>query len=80
MALVWIFLVDSRLAAKTPDFRRLDFLGFPWILLSETSVFNWLSRIFVENIFASLFPVENPLNGSLRSRPWGSARLFMGRA
>ena len=30
------------------------------ILSSESRLFNELRRIFVENIFASLFPVENP--------------------
>jgi hypothetical protein len=41
----------------------LDFLGFPWILSSEMSLFNGLRGIFAENIFSALSTVENPGRG-----------------
>ena len=40
-------------------FRVFDFLGFPWILLSETRLINGLRAIFREKFFVALFPVVN---------------------
>jgi hypothetical protein len=40
----------------------LDFLGFPWILSSESSLFNRLHGIFCEKIFRSLFPLRGRLS------------------
>jgi hypothetical protein len=39
-------------------FGVLDFLGFPWILSSESSFFNGLHRIFVGNVFLAVFPLK----------------------
>jgi hypothetical protein len=38
----------------------LDFLGFPWILSSESRLINGLRGIFGGNIFTPLSPWENP--------------------
>jgi hypothetical protein len=37
---------------RKPPFMGLDFLGFPWILSSESSLINWLHAIFAELKFA----------------------------
>jgi hypothetical protein len=43
----------------------LEKLGFPWILSSESSNFNWLQDIFAENIFR----VASPLMAHHGERP-----------
>ena len=45
----WLFRRQS------PRFRALDFLGFPWILSSEMSLFNGLRWIFEINFFMARF-------------------------
>jgi hypothetical protein len=42
---------------KNPRFKVLDFLGFPWILSSESSLIKGLRWIFAEKFFAALFPL-----------------------
>ena len=37
-------------------FGVLDFLGFPWILSSESSLFNGLCGIFAGKFFLAVFP------------------------
>jgi hypothetical protein len=37
-------------------FGVLDFLGFPWILSSESSLFNGLYGIFAGTFFLAVFP------------------------
>jgi hypothetical protein len=44
----WSVVVSPR---KSPR-RGLDFLGFPWILSSESILFNGLRGFFVERIFS----------------------------
>ncbi len=55
-SIIWIVLAPSRLAAKTPVEEGLDFLGFPWILSSESRDINQLHAISARNFFASLSP------------------------
>jgi hypothetical protein len=57
------FLGGWRFRYENPRFRGLDFLGFPWILSSETSLFNGLRWNFVDNIFAARFSCRDPGNG-----------------
>jgi hypothetical protein len=40
---------------ENPRFEVLDFLGFPWILSSETRLTNGLRGIFLEKFFPRLF-------------------------
>ena len=39
-------------------FWLLDFLGFSWILSSETSLINGLRGIFARKFFLAVFPTE----------------------
>src|ERR1700722_17586281 len=58
---IWIFFVPGRFSTKTPLYGcwiSLDFLGFPWILSSELSLFNGLRGINAQKFFASLFRVK----------------------
>jgi hypothetical protein len=49
----------------------LDFLGFPWILSSESSLFNGLRGLKRGKFFLALFPgVERRDNG--RQRSWSA--------
>jgi hypothetical protein len=41
---------------ENPRFEVLDFLGFPWILSSETRLINELHGIFPEKFFLALSP------------------------
>jgi hypothetical protein len=43
---------------ENPRLRGLEKLGFPWILSSETRLFNGLRRIFAEQNFSRPFAVE----------------------
>jgi hypothetical protein len=45
-----------RFRFENPSFQVLDFLGFPWILSSESSLINGLRWIFAEKFFAALSP------------------------
>src|ERR1700677_1372160 len=78
---IWVFLAPGRFAAKTPDHEgwySLDFLGF---LSSESRLFNGLRSQKREKVYRTLFLWRSQRrNGSPRSRPCGSAGLFMGRA
>ena len=47
----WLVAVSLR----KPRSRGLDFLGFPWILSSETRLFSGLRRIFGGRKFLALF-------------------------
>ena len=47
---------SSLFRLENPRFRGLDFLGFPWILSSETRLINGLHGINRENFFVALFP------------------------
>jgi hypothetical protein len=49
----------------------LDFLGFPWILSSETSLINGLHAIFVREFFSTLPGWLNRQNWRRRSTPCG---------
>jgi hypothetical protein len=42
---------------ENPRFRVLDFLGFPWILSSESIHINGLRWIFAEKFFLGVFPL-----------------------
>jgi hypothetical protein len=64
---------------KNPGFRRLDFLGFPWILSSEMSLFNGL-RAAPEAFLFSLAPPfrnESLPSGSLSETDGAAADLRM---
>jgi hypothetical protein len=45
---------------ENPSFWGLEKLGFPWILSSESSLFNGLRWIFREQNFSRLFALEGP--------------------
>jgi hypothetical protein len=64
------FLGPDLLGRENPRFWRLEKLGFPWILSSESSVFNELQGIFTRKNFALPFT------------PWGGcaprAAAFLG--
>ncbi len=72
------------LSVWNPSIGELEKLGFPWILSSETSLFNGLRWIFVGTNFARPFPQRQPeksAGGCLcASRSWdcGRAELSMG--
>src|SRR4029077_7334414 len=75
LSLPWPFRYEA------PRSRGLDFLGFPWILSSESRLFNGLHGIERGKFFLAVLPWHSQRrNGSLRSRPCGSAGLLMGRA
>jgi hypothetical protein len=63
---VWVFLARGHFAAKTLFMRvgfpwiSLDFLGFPWILSSESRLINGLRGIFRGRFFLSLSWREKP--------------------
>jgi hypothetical protein len=42
---------------RNPRFELLDLFGFPWILSSESRLFNGLREINAEKFFAPLFPL-----------------------
>jgi hypothetical protein len=51
---VWVFLGRPHLGAETPVYEgwiSLDFLGFPWILSSESRLINGLRGIFRGSFF-----------------------------
>jgi hypothetical protein len=50
------FLGSGRSTREDPHSWLLDSLGFPWILSSESRVFNGLRRIFQEEFFSTLSP------------------------
>jgi hypothetical protein len=49
------FLGPWRFGCENPHFRVLDFLGFPWILSSESRLINGLRGIFAEKFFLGAF-------------------------
>jgi hypothetical protein len=49
------FLGSWRFGCENPRFRVLDFLGFPWILSSESRLINGLRWIFAEKFFLGAF-------------------------
>ena len=51
------FLGPSLFRLENPRFRGLDFLGFPWILSSETRLINGLRGILVEKFFLVFLPL-----------------------
>jgi hypothetical protein len=57
------FLGSSRLGCQNLSSYVLDFLGFPWILSSESSLFNGLYGINAEIIFLGLLPLAAPDRG-----------------
>ena len=52
------FLGASRFGRENPHKSLLDFLGFPWILSSESRLINGLHAIFAERIFPRAFPLS----------------------
>jgi hypothetical protein len=50
------FLGWSPFRRESPVSDVLDFLGFPWILSSESRLFNGLRAIFAEAIFSRASP------------------------
>jgi hypothetical protein len=58
------FLGASPFRRENPDYRLLDFLGFPWNLSSETRLINGLRGYNRKNIFAGLFPVASAQPGA----------------
>jgi hypothetical protein len=57
------FLGSSPFRYESPQLWGLDFLGFPWILSSESRLIKGLRRIFHGNIFLSLFPYHEERDG-----------------
>jgi hypothetical protein len=58
------FLEPIAFRRKGPRLWGLDFLGFPWILSSESRLFNGLLGMKQEGIFLALSPWrERPRNG-----------------
>jgi hypothetical protein len=51
------FLGAEWFRRKNPQLRLLDFLGFAWILSSESRLFNGLRGIFREEFFSGIFLV-----------------------
>jgi hypothetical protein len=69
------FLGAGRFAAKTPDYVgwiSLDFLGFPWILSSESRLFNGLRGIKRGSFFFA--PFARWEDGPGRWRAGGAVR------
>ncbi len=63
------FLGASRFGRENPHKSLLDFLGFPWILSSESRLINGLHAIFAERIFPRAFPLSfEARNGSPQSK------------
>ena len=62
------FLGGWPFGCENPSLRGLEKLGFPWILSSETSLFNALHGIFAEKKFARSF---GPRGGSAGRAPDG---------
>jgi hypothetical protein len=54
---------------ENPRFEVLDFLGFPWILSSETRLTNGLRGIFLEKFFPRLFASALSRRDGM-SQPW----------
>jgi hypothetical protein len=57
------FLGRGQFERESPRFWGLEKLGFPWILSSESSVFNGLRGIFAEEISRALLPKRRRQNG-----------------
>jgi hypothetical protein len=51
------FLGVSLFRYENLGFELLDLFGFPWILSSESRLFNGLREISAEKFFAPLFPL-----------------------
>jgi hypothetical protein len=66
-------LVCARFALKTPRFEGLEFLGFPWILSSETRLINGLHGIFAEKFFVTPFAPWRVRNAKTEGRWRGYA-------
>jgi hypothetical protein len=50
---VWVFLGPPHFGAKTPVYKGWEFLGFPWILSSESRLINGLRGIYRGSFFLS---------------------------
>jgi hypothetical protein len=75
------FLCASRFGRENPCLGLLDFLGFPWILSSESGLINGLRDIINERFFSGLLSVAFAArNRGLTILAGGRAGLFMGRA
>jgi hypothetical protein len=74
------FLESWLFRRQNPRLGLLDFLGFPWILSSEMSLFNGLHGIFGINFFISPFAREaGAASPTDRGFPaWRRAESFMG--
>ena len=66
------------LSPRNPRPELLDFLGFPWILSSEMSVFNGLRGIFARIISCPLPPASCGVATGAAFSPCGSPRLLHG--
>jgi hypothetical protein len=70
------FLGLGPFGRENPGLWGLERLGFPWILSSESNLFNGLRRIFAERNFSSPFAAApEPWNG----RPAERDELVMGK-
>jgi hypothetical protein len=54
-ASVWVFLAGRCFLCENPCFELLDLFGFPWILSSESRLFNGLREINRAEIFSRRF-------------------------
>jgi hypothetical protein len=52
-----VFLGPAPFADENQGFWLLDFLGFPWILSSETRLINGLRGVNRAKVFLVLFPL-----------------------
>jgi hypothetical protein len=78
---VWVFLAPAVLALKAcPKWVGLSWISLDSLVRIET--YQLVTRHKVGKLFSRAFSplVERRRNGSLRSRPCGSAGLFMGQA
>jgi hypothetical protein len=75
------FLGPSPFPCENPRSDVLDFLGFPWILSSETRLINGLRGIKRGNFFRSAYPGVEPRRtrvcgqGHAEAPDWSSGKL-----
>jgi hypothetical protein len=72
---VWVFLVPGPIGRESPCLWALEKLGFPWILSSESSLFNGLRGIFAGRNFSRPFARRGPQRRNRRQPSWHAEAL-----
>jgi hypothetical protein len=71
-----VFLGQSLFGRENTRQPPLDFLGFPWILSSESSIFNGLREILAEKSFRGPFAPWSVRSAEGRQRGYAEAQKY----